>query len=155
MDVDGNGHYDWTEQIVNATRGNVGPYAVSSSGWVYRLLADPKCKVELEEWNELRLVLRGEGRLVLDRAASRGADGEASAADLGRCTVRITAYAGLPFVRMQYKFTFNKRAVMSTLTDLGVSQKLDFGRRGFDTVFGVPGGFRKHIQDTGSSFGPS
>jgi len=150
MDVDGNGHYDWTEQIINATRGNVGPYAVSSSGWVYRLLADPACKVELEEWNELRLVLRGEGRLVLDRAASTGAvDGDPTTGDLGRCTVRITAYAGLPFVRMQYKFIFNKRTVTSMLTDLGVKQKLDFGQRGFEAVFGVPGGFRKHIRDTG------
>ena len=149
MDVDKNGFYDWTEQIVHATRGNAGPYVVTGGGLRYSLSADPNVKVDLEEWNELRLVLRGEGRLMLE--GGRSGEGEPSRADLGRCVVRIFAYAGLPFVRVQYTFIFNDRTVKSMLTDVGVLERLYFRRR-FDAIFGLPEGFRRSVSETGPVF---
>ena len=74
VDVHGNGHYGSDGQILNSEVGGSGPYLVDSYGTVYRLANDPKVRVELEEYNELRLVLRVEGRLLpADRPGAKDA----------------------------------------------------------------------------------
>ena len=62
-------------------------------GTVYDLSADPVPRVEVEEQNPLRIVLKATGQ-------HRSSDG-------GRCfdyLVRIYAYAGLPWIEMEYTF---------------------------------------------------
>ncbi len=159
MDVDGNGSYDWNEQIIESMRyteeGTVmkgaGPYIVSADGHTYRLMADSNVRVDLEEWNELRLVLRGEGRLVLDTAvpgAPEVPEDVEVPRDLGRCVVRIIAYAGQPFVRLQYAFYFSNLTASSLISDVAVLEKLNFVDH-FDAVVDLPTTFRKPIQDIG------
>ena len=163
VDVDGNGQYDWNEQIINATKrfrtraivAGAGPYIVDSDGWTYRFGADPKAGVVLEEWNELRLVFRGEGRLLRHRRLrapgrrDRTRDRKAPAArEMGRCVMRLFAYAGRPFLRLQYTFYLNHSAANSILRDIGILEKLDV-RNKYDAVFGLPKPFRKPIAETG------
>ena len=59
--------------------------------------------------------------------------------DLGRCIVRITAYAGQALVRVQYTFVLNRIGANSVLSDMGVEERFeyDFGGR-YQTAFGVP-----------------
>ena len=130
VDVDGNRHYDWQEQILDASRDWAGPYMVDWDGRTYKMAADPDVSLKLEEWNELRLVLRGEGRLLLSEGET------AENQELGRCVVRITAYAGQPFLRLQYTFILTRPAKETRLRDFGVVEKLDF-RRWYDAVFGT------------------
>jgi len=142
VDVDGNRHYDWHEQILNATRTWSGPYMIHANGQTYTLDADPQPRVRLEEWNELRLVLRGEGRLL-------SADGEpGELPELGRCIVRITAYAEQPFVQVQYTIILTRTAEETLLRDFGVAEKLDFGRW-YDAVFGTPQRVRHSMRKSG------
>ena len=143
VDVTGNGHYGSNGQILNSEVGGSGPYLVDSYGTVYRLANDPKVRVELEEYNELRLVLRVEGRLLAaDRPGTK---------DVGRCSLRITAYLGQPFLRVQCSFIFNERTWHSQPSDIGITERMDF-HTGFDAVFGTPEIFRKSIRETGAVY---
>ena len=154
VDVDGNGFYDWNEQIVNATRfteGHMpgpGPYIADANGWTYRFMSDPKIRLNLEEWNELRLVLRGEARLLLDRDTRPETGRAPPGSDMGRCVMRIVAYAGMPFIRVQVRFFLNSTAANNPIGDIGVANRLDY-HEDFDAVLGLPGGFRKSIRETG------
>ncbi len=143
VDVRGNGHYGSEGQILNSEVGDSGPYLVDSYGTVYRLANDPQLRVELEEYNELRLILRVEGRLV---AAGRGRGG-----DLGRCVLRIVAYLGQPFLRVQCSFIFNERTWRSQPSDIGITERMDF-HNNFNAVFGTPEIYRKPIQQTGAVY---
>jgi len=159
MDADGNGFYDWTEQILDSRFREAGPYVTDAAGRVYRVCDDPNARVELEEWNELRVVLRAQGRLM--PVAGGPAPRDTSAAlGMGSCVVRITAYLGQPFLRLQCTFLFNERAAHTLFTDIGILEKLyndrrnqavDISRR-FEAIFGVPGGFRHPAKDTGPVF---
>jgi hypothetical protein len=143
VDVTGNGHYGSDGQILNSEVGGSGPYLVDSYGTVYRLANDPEVRVELEEYNELRLVLRVEGRLLAtDRPQAR---------DLGRCVLRIVAYLGQPFLRVQCSFIFNERTWRSRPSDIGITERMDF-HTGFDAVFGTAEVFRKPIEETGAIY---
>jgi hypothetical protein len=143
VDVRGNGHYGSEGQILNSEVGDSGPYLVDSYGAVYRLANDPQLRVEMEEYNELRLVLRVEGRLM--------AAGRAGGGDLGRCVLRITAYLGQPFLRVQCTFIFNERTWRSQPSDIGITERMDF-HNNFDAAFGTPEIFRKPIQETGTVY---
>jgi len=143
VDVRGVGHYGSEGQILNSEVGCSGPYLADSYGAVYRLANDPKVRVELEEYNELRLVLRVEGRLL----ASNRPDAD----DLGRCVLRIVAYLGQPFLRVQCSFIFNERTWRSHPSDIGITERMDF-HNGFDAVFGTPEVFRKPIRETGAVY---
>ena len=153
VDVDGNGRYDWTELILTGSRGGVGPYLRDVEGNFYAFAPRHGAQVVLEEWNELRLVLRGEGQLVLTERAPRqpGKKYTAPPMQMGRCIVRITAYAGESFLRLQYTFVFTKHAANSVLSDIGVREKFDFGTR-YRAAFGVPGGYNKSLRTTGDVF---
>ncbi len=143
VDVTGNGHYGSDGQILNSEPGGSGPYLVDSYGAVYRMANDPSVKVELEEYNELRLVLRVEGRLLpADRPGAK---------DVGRCVLRITAYLGEPFLRVQCSFIFNERTWRCEPSDIGISERMDF-HMDFDAVFGTPEVFRKPISRTGAVY---
>ena len=150
VDVNGNGQYDYTEQILNATAGDAGPYAVDAKGNIYRLSADPDFHVQLEDWNELRLTLRGEGRLLRTGAGA----GAAAGLSLGRCVWRLHAYAGKPFLRVQYTFHFDERTAYTLLSDLGVMERLQRLPRGqrYEAVFGTPETFRHALRDTGGIY---
>jgi hypothetical protein len=143
VDVNGDGHYGSSEQILNSEVGGSGPYMTDSYGTAYRLANDPKLRVELEEYNELRLVLRVEGRLL--------ASDRPGAADLGRCVLPIVAYLGQPFLRVQCTYMFNERTWRSQPSDIGITERLDF-HGNFDAVFGTPEFFRKPIQETGAVY---
>jgi hypothetical protein len=143
VDVRGNGHYGSEGQILNAEMGGFGPYLTDSYGTVYRLGNDPKLRMELEEYDELRLVLRVEGRLL--------SSDRPGASDLGRCVVRIVAYLGQPFLRVQCCFIFNERTWRSRPSDIAVAEHMDF-HSGFDAVFGTPEVFRRQIEETGAVY---
>lgn len=148
VDVDANGHFDWTEQILSSETSGAGPYITDSAGRVYLISEDPNVRVDLEEWNELRLVLRVEGRLVpADRTLTTR---DALASSMGRCILRITAYAGQPSLGLQCTFFFNDRAAHTVIGDMGILERLDFKR--FDSLFGTPTPFRQPIRDTGPVF---
>jgi len=148
VDVDKNGQYDFNEQILNGEASDSGPFVVDGGGHIYRISGDPNFRMQLEEMNELRVVLRGEGRL-LPVDASGGPD-------VGRCVFRLTAYAGQPFLNAQYSFFFNDRAVHNPLSDIGISEKMDYDFRrrlnGPDVLFGAPEGFQQSLKQAGTMF---
>jgi len=149
VDCDRNGRYDWFEQIINGSRGGYGPFVKDAAGNVYRMAGN--VKVALEEWNELRLVLRGEGPLVLtERAPPSEGEQAAPPEELGRSRMWITAYAGLPFVRIQCAFIFTPHAATSLIGDLGVREKLDF--RYYRAAFGVPQGYHESVRRSGDVY---
>jgi hypothetical protein len=141
VDVDGNGQYDWFEQILNARGGLAGPYLVDADGRTYRLSADRDVKISVEEGNALRTVLRVEGHLVPE--SGRGQD-------MGRCVTHITAFFGQPFLKIQCSIFLNEAAVRSPLRDIGIQEYLDgeFENR-FQTGFGIPDSNISQIKDTG------
>jgi len=148
VDVDKNGQYDFNEQILNGEGGDSGPYVVDGAGRTYRISGDPNFRMQLEEWNELRVVLRGEGRLLPADAPG--------GPDVGRCVFRLTAYAGQPFLSAQYTFFFNDRVARTPLNDLGIVEKMDYDFRrrlnGPDVLFGTPEGFRQSLKQSGTLF---
>lgn len=148
VDCDYNGRYDWSEQILNGSRGGYGPFLQDAAGNVYRMSGN--VNVELEEWNELRLVLKGEGPLVLVERAPGTDQEQPVPEELGRCCIRVTAYAGFSFVRVQYAFVLNRRAGTTLIGDLGVREKLDF--RYYRAAFGVPQGYRESIRRSGDVY---
>jgi len=142
VDVDRNDHFDWDEYIIDKELGGRGPYLKDAAGNTYGFDRKSDVRVELVEWNELRLELRAEGELVLverGRPAGQGDKKETVAPKLGRCIVRITAYAGQPFLRIRYTFLLTREAARTALDDVGVEERFeyDFGRR-VETAFGVP-----------------
>jgi len=143
LDVHGDGRYDWTGQILNGESAAAGPYVADSTGRVYRVAADPDTRVELEEYDEMRIVFRVEGRLSPVNGAP--------ALDMGRCVLRITAYFGRPFLRLQCSYVLNGRAAHGLLSDVGIMEKLFFRGR-FDAAFGTSEIFNRPIQDTGAIY---
>lgn len=141
VDVDGNGQYDWFEQILNARNGLAGPYLTDSNGRVYRLSADREVKIGIEEWNALRSVLRVEGRLMPESGFGE---------DMGQCVMHITAYVGHPFLKVQTSFFLNSAAMRSPIRDIGIEEYLDgeFGNN-FNTQFGTPDSIARNIKETG------
>ncbi len=146
VDVDQNGRYDWPEQIINGSRGGIGPYIEDAAGNAYTFPEGGQVHLMLEEWNNLRLVLRAEGPLILSRRVSGGDEMSRPPESLGRCIMRITAYANQWFVKLQYTFVLNKAGAGSILRDVAVRTRLDFAGR-FDAVLGLPDGYRKSIRD--------
>ncbi len=144
VDVNQNGVYDWTEQILGMPPNRAGgPYVTDEGGRTYRLSADPKLKIQVEDFHEQRIVLRGEGRLM---SVEKGDD-----AAMGSCVFRVFAYAGQPFIRLQVTFFLEGRALRGRIVDLGVAERLDNDMRKHkhDAFFGVPEGFRQSARDGG------
>ena len=148
VDVDNNSRYDWQEQILNSLRGETGPFLTDDRGNHYTIDTPGSVKLELEEWNELRLLLRGEGPLKLKRAGNGGKD---APAELGRCVIRIEAYAGQPFLRVQYVFVLTQHAANSVISAYGVKERMDFGTR-FDALFGMEGFEPTPIRTLGDTY---
>lgn len=159
VDVDGNSHFDWQEYIIDKERGGKGPYIKDVNGNTYAFERNSKIKVTLAEWNELRLEMRAEGDLVLVERGKGTASrqkkegGKAPPPRLGRCIVRITAYAGQPFVRIRYTFIFTRLAADTVLSDIGVEERFeyDFGKR-IQTLFGAPGSELRSLRRTRDVF---
>lgn len=159
VDVDGNGHFDWQEYILDKERGGKGPYIKDVNGNTYAFERNSDLKITLAEWNELRLEVRAEGDLVLVERG-QGAAGtqkkeeeKAPPPRLGRCIVRITAYAGQPFVRIRYTFLFTRLAADTVLSDIGVEERFeyDFGKR-VQSLFGAPGSELSDLRRTRDVF---
>jgi PcRGLX-like N-terminal RIFT barrel domain len=148
VDVDGNERYDWVEQIIYGSRSAVGPELVDSDGNVYAFPADKRVRVRLEEWNELRLVFRGEGPLVLRQAARGNRD---APKEIGRCVMRITAYADQWFVRVESTFILSREGATKVISSFGVRNQLDF-RDKYHVSFGTEKGYRKAVRDTGNTY---
>jgi hypothetical protein len=148
VDVNANGIYDWTEQIFGMSPERAGgPYLTDASGRVYRLVADPNFKIQVEDFHEQRVALRGEGRLMPFDKGEGGA--------MGECVFRIFAYAGRPFVRLQVTFQLEGRTLLGRVADLGVGERLDKDmarKQKCDAFFGVPEGLRHPIRDGGGAY---
>ena len=145
VDVNRNGIYDWTEQILGMPPNRAGgPYLTDEAGRIYRLGADPDLKIQIESFHEQRIVLRGEGRLTSADKNMAGA--------MGDCVFRLFAYAGQPFIRVQVTFFLDGRTLRGRVADLGIADRLDndMRKQKCDAFFGVPENVRHPIRDGGA-----
>lgn len=147
VDANRNGIYDWTEQILGMPAKRAGgPYLVDQTGRTYRLAADRNLKIQVENFHERRIVLRGEGRLV-------PTDGDASES-VGDCVFRLFAYAGQPFVHLQVTFMLDGPMLLGRVADLGFSERLDTDmlKQKCEAFFGIPESPRHRLSDGGGAF---
>jgi len=125
LDTDGNGTFEDTEQIITDS-GGVGPYLVDSNGGLYEAARDKKAEVVLEETGPLKVVFRIESWYESEDGVK-----------LCRHVTRITAYAGLPHLRLEHTWVMTAATGEAAFKDIGFALPTTQHRR---VVFGTDDG---------------
>ena len=130
-----------------------GPYLEDHEGTLYRTCLDPQPQVMIEEVGPLKAVIRAEAWYVREGSEGQKLAYELPTDRLCKCIVRIIAYAGRPFVRVQHTWVVTGDTNKVRFADVGIelsspnATEFQFGtEKGYyhGRVDGQPCDFRQH-----------
>ena len=141
LDMNGDGRFDEAEQMVAGPKA-IGPYLVDGNGKRYDAARDPEARVVMEERNALRVVFRIEGWYQAEHGAK-----------LCKHVTRLTAFRGLPHVRLEHTWIMTAATGEAVFKDIGFALPTSQAER---VVFGTEDGLfadypaypRHLLQDT-------
>ena len=104
--TNGNGKFEKDEQLL--TPGGLGPYLVDGEGKVYQAALDKDATVQMEEAGPLRAVFRIESWYRSEEGSK-----------LCKHVTRLTAYAGLPHLRLEHTWIMTAATGEAVFKDIG------------------------------------
>ena len=125
LDVDGDGSFGHAEVLVQPSA-ELGPYLVDGNGRWYRAALDRSAEVRMEESGPLRVVFRIASWYVSE-------DG----VQLCRHVTRVSAFAGLPHLRLEHTWILTAATGEAVFKDIGFAVPIAENR---ETVFGTEHG---------------